>query len=94
MATNPLNFEQKETLRRSAREVLASRPGISLPLSGIRRRIDQEKLMDNVYTDSELRGALSLLAGIEHVDITRDPLGSTEYFQATSAGILAFERGE
>jgi hypothetical protein len=89
-----LNPEQREALRRAAREVLATRPGIALPLSGIRRRIDQDKLVDCPFTDSELRGALSLLLAIDHVHMTHDALGSTEHFQASGPGILAFERNQ
>jgi len=89
-----LTPEDRESLRRAAREILASRPGNSFPLPGIRRRIEQGKLVDCKFADDDLRAALSLLLGLEHIATTRDPLGATEYFTATAAGILAFERGE
>ena len=83
-----------ETLRHAAREVLASRPGNALDLRGIRRRIELGKLVDFNFTDADLRGALSFLLGLEHLTSTHNSLGATEYFIATSAGILAFERGQ
>lgn len=89
-----LNPGQNEQLRHAAREVLAARPGASLDLRGIRRRIDKDKLVDFKFEDADLRAALSFLLGLEHISTTRDSLGATEYFQATTAGILAFERNQ
>lgn len=83
-----------ESLRHAAREVLASRPGIALPLPGIRRRIEQGSLVDGKFDNEELRAALAVLIGLNQVDVAHDKLGSTEHFKATSEGVLAFERGQ
>lgn len=83
-----------ESLRHAAREVLASRPGIALPLPGIRRRIEQGNLIDGKFDNEELRAALAVLIGLNQVDVAHDKLGSTEHFKATSEGVLAFERGQ
>lgn len=89
MATNPT----AEELRHAALEVLASRPGIALPLPGIRRRIEQGNLIDGKIADEELRAALAVLISLGLADVAHDKLGSTEHFQATGEGVLAFERG-
>lgn len=86
--------QHNESLRLAAREVLASRPGVALPLPGIRRRIEQATLVDHKFTEEELRAALAVLIGLKQIEVTYDQLGSTEHFQATSEGILAFERGQ
>lgn len=96
MSTNatPLSHEAREALRRAAFEILATRPGVALPLSGVRRRIEADRMVDFPFFDPELRGALSLLSGLGHCQITHDGLGATEYFQATATGVLTFERGQ
>jgi len=83
-----------EQLRVAAREVLAKRPGTALELSGIRRRIEHDKIVDFAYSDRELRGAVAVLIDMEQVKIANGALGKSEYFSATAAGILAFERGQ
>lgn len=86
--------KQNEALRFAARETLAARAGVALDLRGIRRRIDQEKLVDFTYTDDDLRAALAVLISLRQVAVSHSTLGATEHFQATAEGILAFERGQ
>lgn len=88
-----ITLAQKEELRHAALEVLAARVGTALPLPGISRRISDDDMLDFTFEPGELRAALSLLAGLGHVGIERDSLGSTEYFTASASGVLAFERG-
>jgi len=88
-----ISNSQKEELRHAAREVLATRPGTALDIRGIRRRIEQGKLLDFGFDDVDLRAALAVLAGKDQITIVHDGLGSTEHFIATAEGILAFERG-
>ena len=83
-----------ESLRLAAREVLATRPGIALDARGIRRRIEQDQLVDFRFTDDELRAALAVLIALRQAGVEHGPLGATEHFQATAEGILAFERGQ
>lgn len=87
---------QNQWLRHAAREVLATRPGIALDLSGIARRIRKERLVDFDCTDADIEAALAFLAGLDpaQVKLRPDGLGSTKYYQATSSGVLAFERGD
>lgn len=89
-----LTPDQRTTLRRAVREVLAGRPGIALPFAGVRRRLEQAVLVDFIFSDGEMRSALALLNGLGQIKASHDPLGSTEYYQATATGILAFERNE
>lgn len=83
----------REELRHAALEVLASRPGLALDLTQIRRRIDGAKMVDFDFQDAELRQALAVLHALEFVKMSHDALGSTEYWQAEAAGILHYERG-
>lgn len=88
------DHKQTEALRFAAREVLASRPGVALDARGIRRRIEQDQLIDFTPTEEQLRAALAVLEGLNQITISYLPLGTTEHFRATSEGILAFERGQ
>lgn len=90
MSTAPIN----EELRRAVREVLATRPNVALPLAGIRRRIETGRMVDGAFTDDGLRAALIFWLGVNQIKQSYDTAGSTEYFQATTEGILAFERGQ
>lgn len=89
-----MNPPDRESLRHAVREVLATRPGAALPVSGIRRRIAQDHLVDFDFDDHEIRSALTLLEGLEQVIVARDSLGATEYFRASAIGILKHERNE
>lgn len=84
---------QKEELRRAVLEVLATREGNALNLAGIRRRIEQGQMVDFKFIDEVLNAALVFLEGLKLVSLQHDGLGATKYWQATSNGVLAHERG-
>lgn len=86
---------QKEELRHAVIEVLATREGSALPVTAIRRRIEQNNVLDIKLTDDDVGAALMFLAGLNPplISFTHDTLGSTQYAQATSPGVLAWERG-
>lgn len=85
--------QQSEDLRRAALEVLASRFPVALSAAAIRRRIKDGSMVDFDCTDAEVSAALELLRGKEFVLSKRGELGASEYWQATSLGVLTWERG-
>lgn len=86
---------QNEELRHAALEVLATRHPSALATRSIIRRIEGDKMLDFKITDEDVNAALMFLSGLTPplVNFTRDQLGSTQYSAATSAGVLAWERG-
>lgn len=83
--------DDKEDLRHMALEFLAVRSTGAFNLRQIRRGVEREAAFK--FTDEELVGALQLLLGLKLVSQTPDTLGSTLYWQATSEGVLHYERG-
>lgn len=86
-----MDANQRELLRHVVLEILADRHPAALPPPAIRRRAAPE--LDGPITDADLMSALEVLLGLGHVTREIDPMGSTVYWQATSAGVLAHERG-
>jgi len=82
---------RREECRREVRRYLAERLALKFPVAAIQRklRIDGEN-----FTDAEIEAALAYLGALHdpHVRETPDPDGSTKYYQATAAGVLAHER--
>lgn len=72
-------------------DILATRHPVALPPQAIRRRAAIE--MDFTLEDADVIAALELLAGLGLVKSETDSLGSMKYWNATAAGVLAFERG-
>jgi hypothetical protein len=90
-----MNPHQNEELRHAVLEVLATRHPTALQTSSIRRRIEQNEVLDFRITDEDVNAALMFLAGLTPplIEFRNDPLGSTKYASASSAGVLAYERG-
>lgn len=86
-----MNATQAETLRHLCLEILAARAHMALSRRAIRRVAAAE--VDFKFTDDELDAAFTLLKDMGFVRKEPDPLGATEYWQATGAGVLAYERG-
>lgn len=84
---------ESEEMRRAVLEVLATRAPAAFPLSGVQRRIALGKLVDGTPSEGELEAALEFLRGLDLVEFKHDGLGSSKYWNATSKGVLAFERG-
>lgn len=81
---------RKEEARHGALAFLAERPAVSHSVAAIRRGVNRE---GGDFSEPEIREAAELLAGLELAEVTPDPLGSTRYYKATAAGVLAHERG-
>ncbi len=82
--------EKNEEIRLVVRGYLAARPSIAQSASTIHTRLKVE----HACTPEEVRDALEFLTGAGQVSKRPAPLGSTLYYQITSAGTLAHERGE
>lgn len=92
-----MEAKQKEEIRRAVLETLSSRHPAALLPSGIKRRITEHDLLDPTVTDSdeferEIAAALEFLRELGLVAFHVESLGSTKYWQATSAGVLHWER--
>lgn len=85
--------QRKESYRRDVREFLAYRQAVAHLPQDIRRRLAM-RVAENPYTLEEVQEALEFLVGLGHVEVKRAALGATKYYQATSAGVLAHERGD
>lgn len=82
-----------EDARFEVRRHLAARPTASLDLDSLVHGLRRKGLE---ITADEARAACVFLAGLDpvQVTITRTSLGSSERFQITSAGVLAYERND
>ena len=87
-----LTTEQKEDLRHAVRAALAIRQGAALTPRKIFRVVKKE--LDFLFEESDLIVALEFLRGLSpaETDFATDSLGTTKYWRATSAGVLAHER--
>jgi hypothetical protein len=88
MASETQQQERREEVRRNVRGYLAERPGLAFHPRTIARSPFVNATLD------EVEGALNVLVSLGHAEQRRDQLGSTPYYQAIGAGILAHERGE
>lgn len=80
--------EKKEELRQAVRAYLAERPAAAQSAATIARGLRGE----HACSEQDVQDALLFLADLGHVASVRNPLGSTVYWRATAAGILAYER--
>lgn len=85
-----LTKDEKEMLREVVLEVLSARHPAALTLAGIARRASIE--VDFQVSEEDAHGAVQLLSGLGLANREVDPLGSTPYWRASSAGVLAVER--
>lgn len=85
--------EQKEQLRHAALEYLVAQHPLKRTVGAVRRWTARE--VGCVVEDADVKGALALLEGMSPalVASSKDDLGQTEFWQATSAGVLFVERG-
>lgn len=84
--------ERRETCRAAVREFLAYRPAVAHHPNDICRRLNEGH--QNDFAPVEVTDALVFLVDLNHAQERRTPLGATKYYQITSAGILAHERGQ
>lgn len=87
--------DQKRQIRHAVREVLVARHPIALSVPNIRRKIQQEKWLDFQFEEEDVNAALMLLLGLTppQIEIVPEELGVPREVRATSAGVLAHERG-
>jgi hypothetical protein len=83
--------EQREQLRHVLLELLAARSHTA-PATRMLRRLAAAEL-DFKFSDEDLAASLNLLKDLGYARKEPDPLGATEYWQATASGVLAQERG-
>ncbi len=87
-----LTTDQKEDLRHAVRAALAIRHPAALAPRQLVRLVKKD--LDFLFEEADVIAALEFLRGLSPVetDFTADPLGTTKYWSATSAGVLAHER--
>lgn len=78
--------ERRDECRREVRRYLAERPGLAFHARTIQGRTNM--------TIEEVEASLRFLITAGQAELKHDGLGATRYYKATSAGILAHERGE
>jgi hypothetical protein len=81
-------------LRMAVREVLAPRFPTALGVAAIRRRVEQDQMLDFKVTDEGVVAALAFLEGAGQVARMPAELGAVDAWKATTAGVRAWERGE
>ena len=85
-----------EQLRHAVLDFLCSRQPIAYDPERMLARINKSRFLDFVPEPDECIAALTFLSNFTPeplIAIRRDGLGSTLFYQATSAGVLAWERG-
>lgn len=87
-----MNPKEKEDLRHSVLEILANREGTALTARAVCRRAATE--IDFKITEDDIEITLGFLKGLDLCKFTPDGLGSTKHWQITTAGVLAYERGQ
>lgn len=80
--------ERREDCRHEVLRYLAERPSLAFRASTIAQKLHRE----NHFTIDEINDALVFLVDSKHAKVDTDSMGSTEFFQITSAGMLAHER--
>lgn len=87
-----LTPEEKEELRHAVLEFIAIRH----PAALTRRQIfnGAKKEVAFAFTEDDTNAAVNLLAGMNFAKAEMDRLGSTEYWSATSQGVLEYERNQ
>lgn len=83
--------EAKEDLRHAVLDVVALRHPAALTLRAIGRAVARE--LAGPLADEDVLAAAEFHVGLGHFKVEPDPLGSTKYYTATPAGVLAQERG-
>jgi hypothetical protein len=85
--------ERREDCRRHVLRFLAERPAGAHHAKTVRQKLNAGHEAD--YELEEIVSALAFLTSTEPARVKEipAPMGSTKYFQATAAGVLAHERG-
>lgn len=89
----PLTPAQNELLRKATLHALAIRHPTALPAPAIRSRLVGDQILDFPVDDKSLESALLFLENRKLLQFITDDMGTTRYWTATAAGVLADERG-
>lgn len=92
--STPITPAQREELRAIVREQLVAAQSVALPAAAITRRVNHTRVLAFEASEEEVGAALRFLESLGQAQSRPHTLGSTVYWQATAAGILAHERGE
>jgi len=85
--------QRRECLRYAVLQWLVHRPSLSFDAAVILERLGKTGLLDFTAEVDELAAALAFLTDAGLIASKPHGLGATLFFQATSAGVLAHERG-
>lgn len=88
-----MTSSQREQLRHAVLAFLAERPRLAYSAQQVAMRLRQDRRLDGRIDDQDVSDAFEILAGKSLAKLVADPLGSTQYAQATADGVLAWERG-
>ncbi len=94
--TAPDPPRRAEDLRRAVLDFLAARQAVAFEPGVVLDRIIRSRVLDFQPGPDEFAAALAFLENFSPeplITFKRALLGSTRFYQATSAGVLAFERG-
>lgn len=91
-----MSAQEHQDLRLAVREVIAARYPTAMAVASIRRRVEQDQMLDFKITDEGVMSALAYLAELNPAQAEKSlaSLGATDFWKATAAGVRAWERGE
>jgi hypothetical protein len=85
--------QRREDLRTVLLQYLKERAANAFPADVLLQRINKTGLIDFEANAEELSEALAFLRGSNFIALTPHAHGATPFYQVTSAGVLAHERG-
>ena len=92
----PDQAKHAEELRHAVLDFLCARQAVAFEPETILERIIRSRILDFHPGPDEFTAALTFLENFSPaplINCKRDALGSSRFYQATSAGVLAWERG-
>ena len=87
-----LDNQRKEALRIAVLEYLVERFPARFAPESIQRGLANRHMIDFEADLADIKATLEMLRGMDLVDAVEEKLGSTQYFRATSLGIVEQER--
>lgn len=85
--------DRAELVRLAVLEFLATRQSLSFEPAMIVDRVIKSGLLDFEPEAGEVTAAIAFLEDLKFITHQKRTVGRTRFYQATSAGVLAFERG-
>jgi hypothetical protein len=85
--------QRRESLRTELLAYLANRPASSFEPEVLLQRLIKTQVLEFTPVMEDLAGALAFLRGSEFITLTPHAHGATPFYQVTSTGVLAHERG-